>query len=251
MAPIRPVLLRVYDAARDVLFPPRCVGCDELLPPATHPPVIFCPRCRELWDTARTDAAEEAARSAVQGHAYLTFYRSGQTDGVPERLIYHLKHLGDHRSFAIIADELCFSVQIALRAAIAALPDDAPTPSLPPLFTYPPRRPSAVNKDGFDQAKRLARALARVSDGEYATLLDRTHRSSREQKKLDADERAVNAAESYRLSAKASDRIRGRVVVLCDDLCTTGSTLAECEKQLLFAGAACVVWVTVARTASE
>ncbi len=251
MASIRPVLLRVYHVARDILFPPYCVGCNDLLEPFVNPPVIFCPKCRETWNTARADAAETAASAAVQGHAYLTFYRSGQTDGVPERLIYHLKHLGDDRSFTFVANELAFSVQIAIRAVTETLPDGTLDPSLPPLFTHPPRRPSAVNKDGFDQAGRLAKALARVSGGTYARLLRRTRRLSQEQKRLSADDRTDNAARSYRVPAKVYDRLRGRVVVLCDDLCTTGATLAQCEKLLLDAGAACVLWVTVSQTAGE
>ena len=43
-------------------------------------------------------------------------------------------------------------------------------------------------------------------------------------------------------------RIQGRRVLLVDDICTTGSTLAECARTLRDAGAAEVVCAAVALT---
>ena len=50
-------------ATRDLLFPPRCVGCDELLPPFIRHTTVFCPLCRVAWETAVTEAADHAAMS--------------------------------------------------------------------------------------------------------------------------------------------------------------------------------------------
>ncbi len=225
-------------AVRDLLFPPRCVVCDELLPPFRS--VILCPTCRTAWDEARMAAAADTGEAAAAGHAYLVRYRSGQTDGVPERLIFHLKHRGDPRAFGFVAA----SLELPTRVALAST--EEPTGDLP-LFTYPPRRRAAVRQDGYDQAARLAKALAVVCGGEYVPLLRRT--ADREQKTLHADERQANAAVSFTINRRAASRVSGRTVVLCDDLCTTGATLTRCEQLLLDAGAAAVVWVTVAYTA--
>ena len=119
------------------------------------------------------------------------------------------------------------------------------------LFTYPPRRRSAVREDGFDQAQRLAKALAGACDGDFAALIRRTHRKAREQKTLNAEERAVNATSSYILADKAAEAVRDRTVVICDDLCTTGATLNRCAALLVEAGARSVILCTVARTDSH
>ena len=238
----------VCNAARDLLFPPRCVGCGDLLPPFVRRATVFCPLCRTAWETAVTEAADHAAADAGRGLIYLVHYRPGHADGIPEKLIYHLKHEGDPRAFSFVAERLA----PRLLDAAATLPTRAPMgEDKPLLFTYPPRRRSAVREDGFDQAQRLAKALAGACDGDFATLVKRTHRKAREQKTLNAEERAVNATSSYILADKAAEAVRDRTVVICDDLCTTGATLNRCAALLVESGARSVVLCTVARTDSH
>lgn len=238
----------VGNAARDLFFPPRCVGCGDLLPPFVRRATVFCPLCRTAWETAVTEAADHAAADAGRGLVYLVHYRPGHADGIPEKLIYHLKHEGDPRAFSFVAERLA----PRLLDAAATLPARAPVgEDKPLLFTYPPRRPSAVREDGFDQAQRLAKALAVASDSDFAALIRRTHRKAREQKTLNAEERAVNASSSYILADKAAEAVRDRTVVICDDLCTTGATLNRCAALLVEAGARSVVLCTVARTDSH
>ena len=238
----------VCNAARDLLFPPRCVGCGDLLPPFVRRATVFCPLCRTAWETAVTEAADHAAADAGRGLIYLVHYRPGHADGIPEKLIYHLKHEGDPRAFSFVAERLA----PRLLDAAATLPTRAPMgEDKPLLFTYPPRRRSAVREDGVDQAQRLAKALAGACDGDFATLVKRTHRKAREQKTLNAEERAVNATSSYILADKAAEAVRDRTVVICDDLCTTGATLNRCAALLVEVGARSVVLCTVARTDSH
>ena len=241
-------LRRTASAARDLLFPPRCVGCGDLLPPFVRRATVFCPLCRTAWESAVTEAADHAAADAGRGLVYLVRYRPGHADGIPERLIYHLKHEGDPRAFSFVAERLA----PRLLDTAATLPTRAPVgEDKPILFTYPPRRPSAVREDGFDQAQRLSKALAGACDGDFAALIRRTHRKAREQKTLNAEERAVNATSSYILADTAAETVRDRTVVICDDLCTTGATLNRCAALLVEAGARSVILCTVARTDSH
>ena len=244
----RNTLTAVSSAARDLLFPPRCVGCDDLLPPFAKRATVFCPLCRTAWETAMTEAASHAADDASRGLVYLVHYRPGHADGVPEKLIYHVKHQGDPRVFGFVAERLA----PRLLDAAATLPARAPVgEDKPLLFTYPPRRPSAVREDGFDQAQRLSKALAAACEGNFAPLIRRTHRKSKEQKTLTAEERAVNATSSYILADTAAEVVRDRTVVICDDLCTTGATLGRCAALLVEAEARSVILCTVARTDSH
>ena len=238
-------LRRTASAARDLLFPPRCAGCGELLPPFERTPTVFCPLCRTGWESAVAEAAGDSAEAAARGRIYLTHYRPGKTDGIPEALIYRLKRRGDRRTFGFLAARLAPRVL----TAAAALPTRPPEGKDKPLLvTYPPRRPSAVREHGFDQAKRLAEALAAACEGETATLIRRTRRRASEQKTLTAEEREANATASYILSDKAPEVVRDRTVVICDDLCTTEATLGRCAALLVEAGARSVILCTVART---
>ena len=101
-----PKLSTLSSATRDLLFPPRCVGCDHLLPPFVKRTTVFCPLCHAAWESAVTEALEDAACDALRGLVYLVHYRTGREDGAPERLIYHIKHRGDPRTFAFVAEGL-------------------------------------------------------------------------------------------------------------------------------------------------
>lgn len=234
---------RLVGGVRDLLFPPRCVGCDELLPPFEG--TIFCPMCRTAWEAARTRARHTQATATDSHPLYLVPYRSGHTTGVPERLIYNIKHQGDYRVFRFVAATLSPSVQNAFFRLCADVGTDDTTP---PLVTYAPRRPAAVRADGFDQAARLAKALAKEIGGEYAPLLRRRKRLTSEQKHLNTEGRRKNATHAYALRRNAALRVPGRVIILCDDVSTTGATFSACEELLLSAGAVAVLRVSIACT---
>ena len=53
------------------------------------------------------------------------------------------------------------------------------------------------------------------------------------QTKLDAGERARNLVGAF----QCNDAVAGKRVVLVDDVCTTGSTLGQCQQELMKAGA--------------
>lgn len=98
-------------------------------------------------------------------------------------------------------------------------------------------------KRGYNQAERLARALARRTSIACELLL--TKRGERStQSRLPRAERAKNVRGAFRASPRAS----GKAILLVDDICTTGETLRACADELLRAGASCVAAVTVAKT---
>jgi ComF family protein len=100
---------------------------------------------------------------------------------------------------------------------------------------------------GFNQSELLAREIERRCGIPFAHTLRRV-RSTSAQAGLSntARRRNVAAAFTARRTLKA-DVLRGRRVLLVDDVMTTGSTAAACSQALKNAGAARVALLTVAR----
>lgn len=167
-------------------------------------------------------------------------YRAGHTQGAPERLIYSLKHRDDRRIFDFVTDAFSPRVKEVLNAC-GVLPDET-------VWVFPPRRLKAVLDDGFDQAQRLAQGLAKACGGVCYPLIERKpKRHVKAQKKLNAEERRQNAIDVYDLPVEAIPYVQGKTMILVDDVCTTGATLRACTRLLEEAGAAEVIWVTVAK----
>jgi predicted amidophosphoribosyltransferase len=118
---------------------------------------------------------------------------------------------------------------------------------------------------GYDQAELIAGAAARALNLPMAAILERS-RATTAQFDLDRRTRATNVEGAFRLKAgvdRAPPRtdappgaartgagmapLRGRWIILVDDVVTTGATLAACARPLLDAGAVGVSAVTVAR----
>ena len=100
---------------------------------------------------------------------------------------------------------------------------------------------------GFNQAELLARAaLKRLPrELEFATGVLIRKRETISQVGLSREERIENMRGAFRVID--ADRVRGRSVIVVDDVMTTGTTVSECARVLKKAGAEKVWAATVAR----
>lgn len=108
-----------------------------------------------------------------------------------------------------------------------------------------PLHPKKERKRGFNQAQVLAKRLAAHKS---LSLLERRLikvANVPAQTSLEAGERAKNVRGAFRIR-KAKD-LEGKIVLLVDDVYTTGSTLRECSLVLKKAGVREVRAVTVAQ----
>ncbi len=80
----------------------------------------------------------------------------------------------------------------------------------------------------------------------FNDLLTR-ERSTGTQTKLTPGERSANVHSAFAVPAAAKERIRGRHLVLVDDVITTGATLNACAGVLFAAGARTISYVTFGR----
>lgn len=128
--------------------------------------------------------------------------------------------------------------------AAAAVPDGAGLWGEGVLVPVPLHRKRRRER-GFNQAEALAVALGRMTGRPVETRALRRVADIPPQTTMGRAERIANVRGAFRVVRP--ERIRGRSVVLVDDVFTTGSTLGECARVLREAGAADVRALTLAR----
>jgi len=117
------------------------------------------------------------------------------------------------------------------------------------LFCAVPMTPVRVKARGYNQSELLAQAAARWLGMEYAPGLLVKIRETPAQHGLSRQARQSNVAGAFR--AANPPLVRSRKIVLCDDACTTGSTLREAARVLREAGAEEIICLTYLRTDLE
>lgn len=102
-----------------------------------------------------------------------------------------------------------------------------------------------LRERGFNQSLLLARAVGKRHGVPVAPFLLKRTRSTEPQVNLSGKERKINVKGAFEVQGN----VRGRSILLIDDVYTTGATVSECSKVLRKSGAKEVCVLTLARTA--
>jgi ComF family protein len=204
----------LLEAAAALLAPPTCAACDAPVPPRT----AFCPPCAATLVRA-TETSPGHVAAFVYGGAIAATLRRFKFDARPD-----------------LARALVAGLQRE-EGALAALSIDVVVPV--------PLHPSRLVERGYNQAALLAGPLARSLDAPFRPrALARTVPTQR-QTDLSRDLRAANLEAAMIVRQPSS--IEGKVVLVVDDVETTGATLRACQKALERRGARRVCTAVVAR----
>lgn len=114
------------------------------------------------------------------------------------------------------------------------------------IITWVPLSERRRKKRGYDQAMLLAMAAALNLDDVAVELLWKTTDVPAQSSLGGAEKRRANISGVYAVADE--ELVRGRRVLVIDDIITTGSTLSECAKTLRLSGATEVVCCTLARS---
>lgn len=106
-----------------------------------------------------------------------------------------------------------------------------------------PLHQTKLEERGFNQSELIALALSKRSGIKCDTRALVRSKVTSPQYGLTKSERAINVDSAFR----ANDRVKGKEIILIDDVLTSGATALACAQALLKAGAQSVAVLTVAR----
>lgn len=113
------------------------------------------------------------------------------------------------------------------------------------IITFVPMLMRKIKKRGYNQSKLFASAIAVEWGKPIANLLSEKSNSG-VQRDLNYTERFINVIDRYEITDKC--RIKGKNILIIDDVFTTGATLNECARCLKNAGAERVFTCAIARS---
>lgn len=99
----------------------------------------------------------------------------------------------------------------------------------------------------FNQSAELARAFAALTDHEFAPGAVTRTKATRQQVGLGTREREANVRGAFNVPAESDILVRGRRVLIVDDVYTTGATVSAVARALKRSGAKAVDVLTFAR----
>ena len=133
------------------------------------------------------------------------------------RVIFKLKDKESAELYAYLARELAPKIAEQL-VRLGQTPEN-------PVLIWAPRSRKSLRERGFDQSKGLCTALAcELGMPKPIKMVHRTGGSV--QKMLGQEQRAKNAFAAYEAVPKHCANLKGKCVILIDDVVTTGSTLS-------------------------
>ncbi len=111
------------------------------------------------------------------------------------------------------------------------------------IVTDVPLTHSRIRKRGYNQSELIARHVARLTDKPFEELLERTV-DSEYQHYLGREERIKHNKRYYNVIS--AEQVKGKTILLIDDIMTSGATLSSCSEVLKDAGAERVLCASVA-----
>lgn len=212
-----------FSALLDLIFPPRCIFCRKILNTEEK---SICAGCERT--ISRTKNGGLKTGEFFSACASPLFYEGKVRDSILRYKFKNASHYADYYG-SLIAD--CVKTNLSGRYDI---------------ITWVPLSIKRLKRRGYDQAMLLAMAAALKMDDIAVELLVKPADVPAQSGVGGAEKRRANINGAFRVQDE--ELVRGRRILLIDDIVTTGATLSECSRMLRMANASDVVCATVARS---
>ncbi|MCJ7605189.1 MAG: ComF family protein [Dehalococcoidales bacterium] len=219
-------------AALDLLFPRWCIGCGR-------EGSYVCTTCRDTFTAITPPVCDSCGRPLFGGACPDCAERSLVIDSIRAPFLFdgltrHVIHEFKYRNLRGLAPLLAGLLYDYL--AESPVPGDVLVPV--------PLHPKRLRERGYNQSGLLARELGKLTGVPVVTdSLRRVHHTPPLARSSNVDDRRARVADAF---ASTDGKLKGKRVILIDDVSTSGATLNACATVLKEAGVAGVRGLVIA-----
>ena len=195
----------------NLIYPRKCLLCEKIL--SKQVPDL-CESCRA---EAETFPEVKNTLSFVAGWTGMWYYKGNVRNGILRYKFYGRRNRGDN-----------FGRLLAMHLLQRNYTDFD-------VLTYVPLSAAKLRKRGYDQVEQIGKAVSRELNQPLVSTLKKIRDTSTQSTLETLDARRANVLGAYVVTNPAI--VKGKRILLLDDVITTGSTASECAKTLLFSGA--------------
>ena len=218
--------MRFLNTILDIVFPIRCISCETI-------GADLCLKC--------LTESKPAERETAEWIFPLYDYRHPPI----KKAVWLLKYRGKKKLAGILAEAMYGRILEEL--AELSIMENFRDPILIPI----PLSPKRYRERGFNQAELIGKKLIELQNSSprksfvlEKNILMKIKETKHQAQIKDRRERLKNLTGS--LAIKNAQLIKGRNIILIDDVTTTGATLNEAKKILKQSGARKVIAFTIA-----
>lgn len=223
------ILRKSWALALDIFFPPLCLGCQSYLR-ETEKPDLVCEICLGKVELNRILFHP----NNISGNKFSLAAATSYSDKTVKELIHHLKYNGLEGVVKPLGEfvmKYLADINLVLDGWI-----------LVPI----PLHSSKYRKRGFNQAEVIAEEINKKLKLQIITKALRRTKATDPQITLSSDKREENVKNCFGPGGEIS-LVKGKKVILIDDVYTSGATMKEAVKVLKKNGVKEVMGLVVAK----
>ncbi|MBT3229256.1 MAG: ComF family protein [Candidatus Marinimicrobia bacterium] len=222
---ISDTLKALYTGVIDLIYPPLCLICDQRI---AHARLEICGSCLEEFKLI----GRPHTQFSVPGEIYISgAWALFEFDKPFQQLIHHLKYSRRRKPIGIVLNH--YESQIL---------DQLPTNKIDLVISIP-LHPRKFRERGYNQVDNMSQWLTEKLDTELGNQFVKRKKYTTSQTKLNAEERMKNVRAAFGVTDKTA--IKGKHVLLVDDVLTTGATANALAELLAQSGASKIDLITL------
>ena len=215
-------MIKLFDYILSLIYPPKCVFCGTVIDKSD-----ICEECEKTLPFTKGDSIYQKfpfVDKCISPLYYKDYVR---------RAVLRFKFAGCS----------CYSRRLGGIMSECA-ENNLDCGSIDMVSCIPLSR-KRMHDRGYNQAELLAKEISKKVGVEYLPTLKKIRHNTAQSTIKDSKQRAANVIGAYRVID--AEEVKGKYILLVDDVVTTGSTVSECARILKKSGAKAVYCVTLAR----